>query len=335
MNKILPVFLPLVACGNKCAFCDQHAITNTITEKDIFNSAKNQIEKWLTYSNNYHEIAFYGGNFGAIKKSEREKFYNLAFNLGIKNIRFSTRVDTITNELLEEISKFNINFVELGVQSLDENVLKLNYRPYKKDDVFKSIENLNQVTNCGIQLMTDMYGQNKFMPIDDAKILSQLNIKTVRIYPTQVYKNTELYNLYQQGKYNESNFIDTLLTVTGMYIIFTSENIKVIRIGLPQEAIENENRVAGIHHNAFGDLVKTLSVLLYFESGYSCKFYGYKSIVKEIFKNQFPFNDNNYIIDFINLCKKVRSNYLEDSKWFFESKANYFAKELKSKTDYR
>lgn len=332
MNKILPVFLPFTACGNKCIFCDQNAITNTKIETNILQSAINQIEKWFSYSDKYDEIAFYGGNFGAIDKKNRIEFYNLASRYGIKNIRFSTRVDTINNDLIEEIDKFKINFVELGVQSLDDKVLRDNIRPYNKSDVFSSIEKLNKVTNCGIQLMTDMYSQNKFSAISDALLLSELNIKTVRIYPTQVYKNTQLYNLYKLGLYKESNFIDTLLTVTSMYIIFSSKNIKVIRIGLPLEAIDNPDRVAGIYHNSMGDLVKTLVVLLYFESGNTCKFYGYKGIVRELFKNKFPFDDKNNNIDFNEICKIVRSKYLEDSKWFFESKANFFAEKLKSKT---
>ncbi len=332
MNKILPVFLPFTACGNKCIFCDQNAITNTKIETNILQSAINQIEKWFSYSDKYDEIAFYGGNFGAIDKKNRVEFYNLASRYGIKNIRFSTRVDTINNDLIEEIDKFKINFVELGVQSLDDKVLRDNIRPYNKSDVFLSIENLNKVTNCGIQLMTDMYSQNKFSAISDALLLSELDIKTVRIYPTQVYKNTQLYNLYKLGLYKESNFIDTLLTVTSMYIIFSSKNIKVIRIGLPLEAIDNPDRVAGIYHNSMGDLVKTLVVLLYFESGNTCKFYGYKGIVRELFKNKFPFDDKNNNIDFNEICKIVRSKYLEDSKWFFESKANFFAEKLKSKT---
>lgn len=335
MNKILPVFLPFTACGNKCIFCDQNAITNTKIETNILQSAINQIEKWFSYSDKYDEIAFYGGNFGAIDKKNRVEFYNLASRYGIKNIRFSTRVDTINNDLIEEIDKFKINFVELGVQSLDDKVLRDNIRPYNKSDVFLSIEKLNKVTNCGIQLMTDMYSQNKFSAISDALLLSELDIKTVRIYPTQVYKNTQLYNLYKLGLYKESNFIDTLLTVTSMYIIFSSKNIKVIRIGLPLEAIDNPDRVAGIYHNSMGDLVKTLVVLLYFESGNTCKFYGYKGIVGELFKNKFPFDDKNNNIDFNEICKIVRSKYLEDSKWFFESKANFFAEKLKSKTDNR
>ena len=196
MNKILPVFLPFTACGNKCIFCDQNAITNTKIETNILQSAINQIEKWFSYSDKYDEIAFYGGNFGAIDKKNRIEFYNLASRYGIKNIRFSTRVDTINNDLIEEIDKFKINFVELGVQSLDDKVLRDNIRPYNKSDVFLSIENLNKVTNCGIQLMTDMYSQNKFSAISDALLLSELDIKTVRIYPTQVYKNTQLYFSY-------------------------------------------------------------------------------------------------------------------------------------------
>ncbi len=335
MNKILPVFLPFVACKNKCIFCNQNAITNEESSSNLESLTLNQIEKWLTYSNNYDEIAFYGGNFGAIEKNKRIDLYNIAYNKGIDKIRFSTRPDTINEDLIEEIKDFKINFVELGVQSLSDEVLKSNIRPYNRNDVFNAINNLNKVTNCGIQLMTDMYKQDKFSCIDDAIDLSKLNIKTVRIYPTQVYENTYLYKLYQSGMYKESSFVDTLLTVTAMYIIFSSVNIKVIRMGLPLEALESNLKKAGVSHNSFGDLVKTLVALLYFDSGKSCNFYGYKSIVKELFSDKLDLIDKSSKADFFEICKTVRSVYFENSKWFFESKANFFAQRLKSKTNNR
>ena len=90
MPKILPVFLPFASCGNKCIFCDQQAISGVQVESDLLLHAEKQINQWKTYSNNYDEIAFYGGNFCAINKDIRLSLYEKAYNNGIKKIRFST-----------------------------------------------------------------------------------------------------------------------------------------------------------------------------------------------------------------------------------------------------
>ena len=44
--------------------------------------------------------------------------------------------------------------------------------------------------------MAGMYKQSLYSCIDDAALLAKKNIKTARIYPTQVFKNTALYGMY-------------------------------------------------------------------------------------------------------------------------------------------
>ena len=283
MPKILPVFLPFAYCGNKCIFCDQQAISGVQAESDLLLHAENQINQWKTYSNNYDEIAFYGGNFCAINKDIRLSLYKKAYNNGIKKIRFSTRPDTINSDTLKEIKDYNIYLVELGIQSLDDEVLKANGRPYTSYEAVKAVEQLLKVTKCGVQLMTSMYKQNMYSSIDDAAFFSKMDITTARIYPTQVLKNTHLNKLYEQGEYIPSRLEDILVTAAGMYIHFTAENIKVIRMGLPHEADDSGDITAGAGHKSFGDIVITLIMLLYMDMGGKVKFSGYKAAAKELF----------------------------------------------------
>ena len=165
-------------------------------ESDLLLHAEKQIDKWQTYSTDYDEIAFYGGNFCAIDKNIRISLYEKAYNNGIKKIRFSTRPDTINNETLSEIKDYNISLVELGIQSLDNEVLKENKRPYTSIQALNAVEDILKITDCGVQLMTNMYKQSKYSPVDDAAVFSKMGVKTARIYPTQVLRNTHLNYLY-------------------------------------------------------------------------------------------------------------------------------------------
>ena len=333
MPKILPVFLPFAYCGNKCIFCDQQAISGVQVESDLLLHAENQINQWKTYSNNYDEIAFYGGNFCAINKDIRLSLYKKAYNNGIKKIRFSTRPDTINSDTLKEIKDYNIYLVELGIQSLDDEVLKANGRPYTSYEAVNAVEQLLKVTKCGVQLMTSMYKQNMYSSIDDAAFFSKMDITTARIYPTQVLKNTHLNKLYEQGEYIPSRLEDILVTAAGMYIHFTAENIKVIRMGLPHEADDSGDITAGAGHKSFGDIVITLIMLLYMDMGGKVKFSGYKAAAKELF----PENINSENImkqDMMqDICKNIRSKYLEDSKWFIKGQAAFYADKLKNKAN--
>ena len=333
MPKILPVFLPFASCGNKCIFCDQQAISGVQAESDLLLHAEKQINQWKTYSNNYDEIAFYGGNFCAINKDIRLSLYEKAYNNGIKKIRFSTRPDTINSDTLKEIKDYNIYLVELGIQSLDDEVLKANGRPYTSYEAVKAVENLLKVTKCGVQLMTSMYKQNMYSPIDDAAYFSKMDISTARIYPTQVLKNTYLNKLYEQGEYIPSNLEDILVSAAGMYIHFTAENIKVIRMGLPHEAEDSREITAGAGHKSFGDMVITLIMLLYMDMGGRIKYSGYKKAGRELFSENFnkyeEVNKNNMQ----EICSILRSEYLENSERFIEGQAAFYADKLKNKAN--
>lgn len=333
MAKILPVFLPFASCGNKCIFCEQQAITSVKAESDLVLLANRQINKWLSYSTNYDEIAFYGGNFAAINKNIREQLYKLAYNNKLYKIRFSTRPDTINNDTLAEIKDYNIFLVELGIQSLDDNVLLYNGRPYTSTLALKSIDNILNITNCGVQLMAGMYKQKLHSSIEDAKILSQKNIKTARIYPTQVIKNTELYNLYVSGEYTAFDLESMILSSGGMFIHFMAEDVQVIRMGLPEDAINNNQVVAGVHHPSFGDIIKTFVVLLYMNMGGKIKYSGFKKVGKKLFVENFKLYNSENSYNFNEICKELREYYLEDSKRFVKGQAVTFARELKSATN--
>lgn len=329
MAKILPVFLPFASCGNKCIFCDQQAISGVKVENNLTALAENQIKTWLSYGLSYDELAFYGGNFAAIKRQERETLYKLAYDNGFKKIRFSTRPDTINNETLSEIKDYNISLVELGIQSLDNNVLEANGRPYTNVQAEKAVDDILNITDCGVQLMAGMYKQSLYSCIDDAALLAKKNIKTARIYPTQVLKNTALYNLYLTGEYKETDLADMILAAGGMYAHLTAEQVQVIRMGLPEDAAENGQIAAGAHHKSFGDIVKTFIMLLYMDMGGKVRYSGFKKMGRKLFNKNYEIYPDININDFKDICIEIRRNYLEDSKRFIKGQAASFACRLK------
>ena len=334
-HKILPVFLPFIACGERCIYCDQKSITKTDEPEDVVYAAEKQICDWLNISNSWDEVAFYGGNFGALTSEYRKKLYNLAFKHNIKNIRYSTRPDTITDEILNEVIEYKIHCVELGVQTLSDKALISNKRPYNRKDAIDAVEQLTKITQCGVQMMVGMYDQTLESAVDDAKLLAQYNIKTARIYPTVIFKNTKLHKLLTKKEYIPVKLSLALAASAGMYIHFLANNINVIRMGLPYCSLERDNIIAGAVHESFGDMVKTLVVFLYNLRYSPIKYSGYKGLIKKYAGADFDNYDDIDNLDFVNICKKLREVSLEDSKRFIEGAAFDFAKQLESASDNR
>lgn len=323
MARILPIFLPFASCGNKCIFCDQQAISGVNPSGDLINLAETQLKKWLDISSEWEEIAFFGGNFSAIDKKTRLQFYKMAYDTGVKKIRFSTRPDTINEETLSEIKEYNIWLVELGIQSLDDLVLKSNGRPYTSKEAIKAVENVLNITNCGIQLMTGMYMQSYLSSVKDAELLSKMGVATARIYPELVLKNTQLEKYRQMGIYKPTEMKDIIMASAGMYVHLMSENINVIRIGLPEDAENSGEVTAGARHEAFGDLVKTFVMMLYMNMGGRVSFSGYKGICRKTFPEMYVKENVKYNMN--DICRQVREYYKKDESNYFNGAAFEFA----------
>ncbi|MBL7575157.1 Radical SAM superfamily protein [Peptoniphilus asaccharolyticus DSM 20463] len=264
-KNIIPIFVPHEGCPNDCVFCNQRKITGistSITEEDI----KNTIETYSTYfkNNNKIEIALYGGSFTAIDMDSQEwilKAINKYVSLEkFDSIRLSTRPDAIDEERLNLLSKYNVKTIELGVQSLDRDVLRMSKRGHSVSSVYESAELIRSFGfNLGLQQMLGLYGDDLDKSLFTAREFVKIGPKFVRIYPTLVIKDTELETLYNLGAYNPLSVEEAVEWVSQIMPIYTKNNIEVIRVGLqPTDNIQlGKDVVAGPFHPAIRQLVES------------------------------------------------------------------------------
>lgn len=100
----------------------------------------------------------------------------------ISGIRISTRPECIDEQILELLKKYNVKSIELGVQSLDDNVLEATGRKYNFSIVEKSTKLIKKYgIELGIQLMVSSTNQLKKTIY---LVPKKLFIKSNRIYPT-------------------------------------------------------------------------------------------------------------------------------------------------------
>ncbi len=262
---IIPIFLSHVGCPHRCAFCNQTAITGV---KQAVISAEKlylKIKEFLDISTRQRrpvQIAFYGGNFLGLEKDdihgllyEASKFVT---NGRVDSIRFSTRPDTIRYEKLDILSDYPISTVEIGVQSMDDQVLALANRGHNSLHTKKAIELLKERNyEIGVQMMVGLPGDDETKSETTARKLVDLSPDFIRIYPTIVLANSRLAQWYQSGTYTPWSLERSITLVKNLYLLFRKRNIPVIRMGL-QSSKDLENGttiVAGPYHPAFGHLV--------------------------------------------------------------------------------
>lgn len=262
----IPIFVPHIGCPYNCVFCNQNKITEI--DHELKNSEiEDIIEKYLETverENTFVEVAFFGGSFTGISSKKQENYLEIA-NKYLKEglidgIRISTRPDYINDKILERMSKYGVTTIEIGVQSLNENVINLSKRGHSIEAVIKAVELIKAYKfSLGIQIMIGLPGDNKEITIETTKKVVKLKPDFVRVYPTLVIKNTELGEMYFSGAYKPLN-LDKAIEITAEVLkIFYSEKIKVIRVGLqPTETLLNNiDVIAGPFHPSFKYLVES------------------------------------------------------------------------------
>lgn len=262
MPNIIPVFISYAGCPHRCAFCNQRSI-NSQHEYSL-SAVYEQINKYLAYFpiESDKEIAFYGGSFTGIAAEQQEELLSIAKKLNakanVKKIRLSTRPDYIDKKVIERLQRYSVNLVELGVQSLDESVLKLANRGHDSNVVFKAASMLREAgLDFGIQLMTGMPGQDWQSIKATAEQVVELKPAVVRIYPLVIFADTDFALQYKNGQMQLADFTEIIEQTAYMANVFAQNGLNVIRIGLQEDdGLREQGAVlAGFHHPAFGELV--------------------------------------------------------------------------------
>lgn len=260
----IPVFVPHKGCPFDCVFCNQRKITGTttdVTPNDVENIIEEHL-RTLPREDRYVEVAFFGGSFTGIPMKEQSALMAAVAKFGtqINGIRLSTRPDYISEEIMDNLVAHGVTTIELGVQSMDDEVLKASNRGHTAEQVRKAVEIIRKYpVRLGLQMMTGLVGDTREKSIYTAKEIIKLKPEMVRIYPTLTIKDTYLEKLYNKGLYKPQTLEEAVETAKVIMLMFEAANINVIRVGLQatNEISSEGSVVAGPVHSAFRSLVES------------------------------------------------------------------------------
>lgn len=274
---IIPFFIPHAGCPFTCVFCNQWKISGreeVIKPEEIDGIVAAYLQKARMWQGRNIEIAFFGGSFTALPQEMQTGFLRAAAEQKkkgrIAGIRVSTRPDYIDRQILERLLFYGVTTVELGVQSLVDEVLDKTCRGYNTKDIALALQLLREYPfQVGYQLMLGLPGDSFPFARLTAKRTVVARPDLVRIYPTVVLKGTELAKWYEEGKYTPWSLQNAVEMAAYWRGVFSLYEIPVIRMGL--HAVENltlaKDLVAGPYHPAFGELVESYLMLEQIKNG--------------------------------------------------------------------
>ena len=261
----ISLFIPHLGCPHQCSFCNQNSITGKQTQPSA-DDVIAAVDTALRKKNYDYEIAFFGGSFTAIDREYMLSLLQAAYDYvkdgRVSGVRISTRPDSIDEEVLDILKKYGVTSIELGAQSMDDEVLLANFRGHTADDVANASRLIKSYGfELGLQMMTGLYLDTDEKAVETAKKLIALSPDTIRIYPTVVLKNTYLAKLYEDELYKPQTVDDAANLCTKIVPMFEKAGIRVIRLGLHSSPELKKNMIAGAFHDSFGEIVKSRYML--------------------------------------------------------------------------
>lgn len=260
----IPIFIPHLGCPNQCVFCNQRFISGV--DKFSILDVERQIETALSTidKNCETEIAFFGGSFTGIDRELMISLLKIANKYlvdgYISGIRCSTRPDYINDEILSILKEYGVKTIELGLQSMEDEILTQSKRGHTKEDAKKACKLIvdNGFLLVG-QMMIGLPGSTLEDEIRTAEEIIEMGAHGARIYPTVVFRETELAAMLESGDYQALSLDDAIFRAAKVYEIFIKAGIEVIRIGLcaSENLSSDKTYLDGPNHEALGELVES------------------------------------------------------------------------------
>ncbi len=260
----IPIFIPHLGCPNNCVFCNQRSISGHM-DFDI-NTVPDEIEAALKTieergGDTETEIAFFGGSFTGIDRSLMisllETAYSYVQSGRVDSIRLSTRPDYIDEEILKILGKYGVRTIELGLQSMSDEVLLKTKRGHSARQAEQACRLIKEYGFEFIgQMMIGLPGATQQTEVETAKKICGLGADGARVYPTVIFYKTELCEMAEKGIYEPLTNEDAVMRTKEVLKIFDSLNVPCIRVGLcASENLSSEKEVyGGANHSAIGEL---------------------------------------------------------------------------------
>ncbi len=203
-------------CARKCPYCDFYSVTDLSREEAFYKAALKEVEliasvidenagtNPLTDIDNVDTVYFGGGTptvpdsrfITALLKAIREAF-NIAPDA---EITIEANPSSVTPEKLAEYLQAGFNRISLGVQSLDDEVLKTLGRLHDSKGAIDALEKISGAgfTNISADLITGVPGETLDGIKRDIETFRAHGVKHISTYSLMLEEGTPFYDRYNK-----------------------------------------------------------------------------------------------------------------------------------------
>lgn len=258
-RNIIPIFIPFSGCPVKCIYCNQNQITGVsglLSAKEVEERITAALER---NGNRPSEVAFYGGTFTMLALEKQKALLSSVqpfIERGqVSGIRLSTRPEALFDEDFERLKVCGVKTIEFGIQSTDPEVLQSSMRGVDVREMDRVVEAARASgIQVGLQQMIGLPNDSFEKDLNTARWIIDRG-DFVRIYPTVVFRGTELYAMYSDARYKPLTLKEAIGRTATLLDEYEAAGLKVIRVGLPQ--MDRSAYVAGPYHDNFREFAES------------------------------------------------------------------------------
>lgn len=212
-------------CPNKinggCIFCKDNSKSNITNENnDIITQFNEEIKLLNKKWPNAKHIAYL--QTGSNTYMNIDKFKNIVESLlkqdNVVGISIATRPDVISDEYynyFEKLNKKTFLTIELGLQSSNENTLKLINRGHDTKSFENAVNKLHKLNIFVVaHIINGLPYETKEDMLNTVKFLNNLKVDAVKIHMLHILKGTKIENLYEKDKFHilsKEEYIDIVI----------------------------------------------------------------------------------------------------------------------------
>lgn len=205
MKKKTALYIHIPFCNSKCSYCDFYSI---IPNKDIIN---NYVEELLVELSYYKDkdiiidtIYLGGGTPSILPLASMERLNNYIFNNFSCDIsEYTVEVNPCSSTNIKHYKDIGITRLSMGIQSLDDNILKLLSRSHNAKLALEALENAAKYfDNLSADLIIGV--DNKQRADKDAIELTNF-VAHISAYLLKLEEGTLLHRLHQSNEYTQAS----------------------------------------------------------------------------------------------------------------------------------
>lgn len=264
-NKPCMIYIHVPFCASRCIYCDFYSTTHTDDYKNSYvEAACAEMEsRREEVGNNIVQSVYLGGGtpsqLSVLQIECLLQKVNDTFTLSNEaEITIEANPDDINANFVKDLKSLGINRMSLGVQSFNNDILRLLNRRHNAQEACKAVETIQQngIDNISIDLIYGLPSQTIEGFSNDLTIAFQLPIKHLSSYALSVEESTMLDLKIKRGELtaaDEDIYIDAYNRLLAQATAHGFEHYEISNFALPHyESRHNTGYWCGLPYLGIG-----------------------------------------------------------------------------------